>query len=320
MPRAGPRGRSSSATAPRSCCGAACARSKSTRRAARCGSRWSTAAAPTRRRRWSSGSSRGAADPPRATSASPPPTTSCCARASAERCCCSTPTPRSARARWTLPWRGCARSGGSGWSAEAGDRDGRAGPRLQALLPDPARRPRPLHRARPRRGRLRRAQPVPGDPPGDDEPGEVDAVNGAFMLVRAEAVREVGLLDEGYWLYMEDLDWCHRFWERRLEGLLRAGRRSRCTSRAARAAPGARRARRSPSIAAWAASTAASTPPSTTRSSTPPSTRGSGQTLASLAVTLVRGRAGSTNQDVGQVDHPCGRSTYATCGNGSRGG
>jgi len=47
----------------------------------------------------------------------------------------------------------------------------------------------------------------------DDEPGEVDAVNGAFMLCRAEAVREVGLLDEGYWLYMEDLDWCHRFWD-----------------------------------------------------------------------------------------------------------
>jgi GT2 family glycosyltransferase len=47
---------------------------------------------------------------------------------------------------------------------------------------------------------------------GDDEPGEVDAVNGAFMLCRAEAVREVGLLDQGYWLYMEDLDWCRRFW------------------------------------------------------------------------------------------------------------
>jgi N-acetylglucosaminyl-diphospho-decaprenol L-rhamnosyltransferase len=48
---------------------------------------------------------------------------------------------------------------------------------------------------------------------GDDEPGEVDAVNGAFMLCSAEAVRQVGLLDEGYWLYMEDLDWCHRFWD-----------------------------------------------------------------------------------------------------------
>jgi GT2 family glycosyltransferase len=48
---------------------------------------------------------------------------------------------------------------------------------------------------------------------GEDEAGEVDAVNGAFMLCRAEAVREVGLLDEGYWLYMEDLDWCRRFWQ-----------------------------------------------------------------------------------------------------------
>jgi N-acetylglucosaminyl-diphospho-decaprenol L-rhamnosyltransferase len=48
---------------------------------------------------------------------------------------------------------------------------------------------------------------------GEDDPGEVDAVNGAFMLCRAAAVREVGLLDEGYWLYMEDLDWCRRFWD-----------------------------------------------------------------------------------------------------------
>jgi hypothetical protein len=48
---------------------------------------------------------------------------------------------------------------------------------------------------------------------GADEPGEVDAVNGAFMLCRAAAVAQVGLLDEGYWLYMEDLDWCHRFWD-----------------------------------------------------------------------------------------------------------
>ena len=31
---------------------------------------------------------------------------------------------------------------------------------------------------------------------GEDEPGPVDAVNGAFMLVRTDAVREVGPLDE----------------------------------------------------------------------------------------------------------------------------
>lgn len=41
--------------------------------------------------------------------------------------------------------------------------------------------------------------------------GEVDAVNGAFMLVRRKAMDQVGLFDEGYWLYMEDLDWCYRF-------------------------------------------------------------------------------------------------------------
>ena len=46
---------------------------------------------------------------------------------------------------------------------------------------------------------------------GEDDPGEVEAVNGAFMLVRREALLDVGPLDEGYWLYMEDLDWCRRF-------------------------------------------------------------------------------------------------------------
>ena len=47
----------------------------------------------------------------------------------------------------------------------------------------------------------------------EDEAGVVEAINGAFMLVRKEALPEVGLLDEGYWLYMEDLDWCRRFGE-----------------------------------------------------------------------------------------------------------
>ena len=30
------------------------------------------------------------------------------------------------------------------------------------------------------------------------------------MLVREEVVREVGLLDEGYFMYGEDLDWAFR--------------------------------------------------------------------------------------------------------------
>jgi N-acetylglucosaminyl-diphospho-decaprenol L-rhamnosyltransferase len=43
------------------------------------------------------------------------------------------------------------------------------------------------------------------------ERGGVDAVNGAFMLMRRHALDEVGLFDEGYWMYMEDLDLCYRF-------------------------------------------------------------------------------------------------------------
>jgi GT2 family glycosyltransferase len=45
----------------------------------------------------------------------------------------------------------------------------------------------------------------------EDGAGRVDAVNGAFMLVRPAAMRDVGLLDAGYWMYGEDLDWCARF-------------------------------------------------------------------------------------------------------------
>ena len=45
------------------------------------------------------------------------------------------------------------------------------------------------------------------------ESGPVDAVNGAFMLIRRSALDEVGLFDEGYWMYMEDLDLCYRFAE-----------------------------------------------------------------------------------------------------------
>jgi N-acetylglucosaminyl-diphospho-decaprenol L-rhamnosyltransferase len=41
--------------------------------------------------------------------------------------------------------------------------------------------------------------------------GPVDAVNGAFMLMQRSALEEVGLFDEGYWMYMEDLDLCYRF-------------------------------------------------------------------------------------------------------------
>ncbi len=39
---------------------------------------------------------------------------------------------------------------------------------------------------------------------------EVDSVVGAFMLVRREAIQQVGLLDEDFFMYGEDLDWAYR--------------------------------------------------------------------------------------------------------------
>ena len=43
--------------------------------------------------------------------------------------------------------------------------------------------------------------------------GPVDAVNGAFMLMRRSALDAVGLFDEAFWMYMEDLDLCYRLQE-----------------------------------------------------------------------------------------------------------
>lgn len=40
---------------------------------------------------------------------------------------------------------------------------------------------------------------------------EVDVVTGCFMLVRREAMEQVGLMDEGYFMYAEETDWCYRF-------------------------------------------------------------------------------------------------------------
>jgi GT2 family glycosyltransferase len=40
---------------------------------------------------------------------------------------------------------------------------------------------------------------------------EVEVVTGCFMLVRREAVAEVGLMDERFFMYCEETDWCYRF-------------------------------------------------------------------------------------------------------------
>jgi GT2 family glycosyltransferase len=47
-----------------------------------------------------------------------------------------------------------------------------------------------------------------------DDVREVDVILGAFMLVRATAIDEVGLMDEGYFMYSEEVDWCYRFKEK----------------------------------------------------------------------------------------------------------
>lgn len=44
-------------------------------------------------------------------------------------------------------------------------------------------------------------------------PMEVGWVSGACMLVRRSAVDDIGLLDERFFLYWEDADWCKRLWD-----------------------------------------------------------------------------------------------------------
>jgi len=46
---------------------------------------------------------------------------------------------------------------------------------------------------------------------------KVDWLFGACLMVRRSALEKVGLLDDKYFMYMEDLDWCRRFWENNFE-------------------------------------------------------------------------------------------------------
>jgi GT2 family glycosyltransferase len=42
----------------------------------------------------------------------------------------------------------------------------------------------------------------------------VDALTGAFLMVRKTAIDEVGMLDEQFFMYGEEIDWCRRFWNK----------------------------------------------------------------------------------------------------------
>jgi len=64
-----------------------------------------------------------------------------------------------------------------------------------------------LARLFPRSERFGRYNMTFADP---DEELEVDSVVGAYMQVRREAIAQVGLLDEVFFMYAEDIDWCYR--------------------------------------------------------------------------------------------------------------
>jgi len=55
-------------------------------------------------------------------------------------------------------------------------------------------------------GRLVLGQPR--DLPPCDRASDVDWVDGCCLLIRREVVERIGLLDEQYFLYAEELDWC----------------------------------------------------------------------------------------------------------------
>ncbi|SMG46799.1 glycosyltransferase family 2 protein [Paenibacillus aquistagni] len=44
----------------------------------------------------------------------------------------------------------------------------------------------------------------------EDQPSPIDCLVGAFMMVRREVIDEVGVLDEDFFMYGEDVDWCYR--------------------------------------------------------------------------------------------------------------
>lgn len=44
----------------------------------------------------------------------------------------------------------------------------------------------------------------------EDQINEVDSLMGAFMMLRRTVIDEIGLLDEEFFMYGEDIDWCFR--------------------------------------------------------------------------------------------------------------
>ena len=45
---------------------------------------------------------------------------------------------------------------------------------------------------------------------------DVDWIMGSAMMVSRQSVDKVGKMDDGFFMYFEDVDWCWRFWENKL--------------------------------------------------------------------------------------------------------
>jgi len=52
-----------------------------------------------------------------------------------------------------------------------------------------------------------------------DETIEVDWLMGSALMMRRSAIEKVGLMDPRFFMYMEDVDWCRRFWENGLKAI-----------------------------------------------------------------------------------------------------
>jgi N-acetylglucosaminyl-diphospho-decaprenol L-rhamnosyltransferase len=58
---------------------------------------------------------------------------------------------------------------------------------------------------------IRRAVAGPQFPARDhDTPVEIERIHGACLMTRAVVLRQIGLLDEDFFMYDEDVDWCIR--------------------------------------------------------------------------------------------------------------
>lgn len=98
--------------------------------------------------------------------------------------------------------KGCPEAGGAGAQLLNGD-----GSKQNSIATFPSLSTELLNKSL-----LRRLFPdrFPGKERNYAEPIEVDSVIGACMMVRREAIEQVGMLDEDYFLFLEETDWCFR--------------------------------------------------------------------------------------------------------------